>query len=378
MTPPVRIALLDPPGFTPPYDHALAAALAARGHDVALFTAPDLFGSARPPEGYVRRETFLPLSGRLLRGRGRSRARLVVKGLEYVPSVVGSVRAVRRFRPDVVHVQWLGIPRFDVRWLERLARTFPTALTAHDVLPRKARNAEGWGKALGLVDRVVVHSDRAVERLAELGVARPRLVRILHPAFETAGEPPGEPSGRTLLFFGLLRRYKGLDVLLRAMPAVLRAVPDARLVVAGDPLEPAEPLVELARELGLDGAVEWRLRFIEEPELGELFADAALTVLPYRQLDSSGVLATALGAGRPAVVTDVGSLGAIVAEHGAGRVVPPESPEALAEAIVELLADPAALAQAAEGARRARGALTWEASAEAHERLYAELVAERS
>jgi glycosyltransferase involved in cell wall biosynthesis len=203
-------------------------------------------------------------------------------------------------------------------------------------------------------------------------------VRILHPAFETAGDPPGEPSGRALLFFGLLRRYKGLDVLLRAMPAVLRAVPDARLVVAGDPLEPAEPLVELARELGLDGAVEWRLRFIEEPELGELFADAALTVLPYRQLDSSGVLATALGAGRPAVVTDVGSLGAIVAEHGAGRVVPPESPEALAEAIVELLADPAALAQAAEGARRARGALTWEASAEAHELLYAELLAERS
>ncbi|HSJ92601.1 MAG TPA: glycosyltransferase, partial [Gaiellaceae bacterium] len=273
----MRIALLDPPGFTPPYDHALAAALAARGHDVALFTAPDLLGSARPPEGYERRETFLPLSGRLLRGRGRSRARLVVKGLEYVPSVVGSVRAVRRYRPDVVHVQWLGIPRFDVRWLERLAQRFPTALTAHDVLPRKARNAEGWGKALGLVDRVVVHSDRAVERLAELGVARPRLVRILHPAFETAGDPPGEPSGRTLLFFGLLRRYKGLDVLLRAMPAVLCAVPDARLVVAGDPLEPAEPLVELARKLGLDGAIEWRLRFIEEPELGELFADAALT-----------------------------------------------------------------------------------------------------
>ncbi len=374
----MRIALLDPPGFTPPYDHALAAALAARGPDVTLFTAPDLFGSARRAEGYARRETFLPLSGRLLRVRGRSRARLAVKGLEYVPSVARSARAVRRLAPDVVHVQWLAVPRFDVRWLGRLARSFPVVLTAHDVLPRRAWNAEAWGKALGLVDRVVVHSDRAVEQLAELGVARTRLARILHPAFEAAGPPPGEPAGRTLLFFGLLRRYKGLDVLLRAMPAVLRSVPDARLVVAGDPLEPAEPLVELARELGLDGSVEWRLRFIEEPELGALFADAALAVLPYRQLDSSGVLATALGAGRPAVVSDVGSLGTIVAEHGAGRVVPPESPEALAEAIVELLSDPAALAAAAEGARAARGALTWEASAEAHERLYAELVAERS
>ena len=378
MSPPVRIALLDPPGFTPPYDHALAASLAARGHEVALFTAPDLFGSARDPDGYDRRETFLPLSGRLLRGRARSRARVVVKGLDYVPSVVRSLGAVRRYAPDVVHVQWLGIPRYDVRWLARLVASFPTVLTAHDVFPRRRSNAKGWGKALGLVDRVVVHSDRAVEQLVEVGVARRRLVRILHPAFETAGEPPGEPTGRTVLFFGRLRRYKGLDVLLRAMPSVLRAVPDARLVVAGDPLEPAEPLLELSRELGLDGSGEWRLRFINEPELGELFAGAALTVLPYRQLDSSGVLATALGAGRPAVVTDVGSLGAIVSEHGAGRVVPPESPASLAEAIVELLADPAALAQAAEGARRARGALTWEASAEAHERLYAELVAERS
>jgi glycosyltransferase involved in cell wall biosynthesis len=276
-------------------------------------------------------------------------------------------------------VQWLGIPRFDVHWLRRLAGRYPTVLTAHDVLARRPANARAWGEALGLVDRVVVHSDRAVEQLVGLGVARPRLARIAHPVFVAgATEPAGEPTGRTLLFFGLLRHYKGLDVLLRAFPAVLRELPDARLVVAGDPLEPAEPLLELARELGLNGALDWRLRFIGEPEAAELFASAACAVLPYRRLDSSGVLATALGHGRPAVVTDVGSLGTIVGEFGAGRVVPPEDPDALAAACVELLRDPAQLAAAAAGARAACASLTWEASAAEHERVYGEVVEERA
>ena len=371
----MRIALLDPPSFTAPYDHALASALARRGHEVTLLASPFSHGDVPEPEGYRREEIFLPLSSRLLRRAPRSRGRVVLKGLEYGPSVLRLLRRVRSLRPDVVHVPWLAIPRYDVHWLHRVAARHPTVLTAHDVRPRQEKNLRAWDEALTSVGRVVVQSERAVEELAAHGVPRERLVRIAHPVFP--GPPSRPPDGATLLFFGLVRAYKGLDVLVRALRAIAVRVPAVRLVVAGDAAEPAAVAEarRLVDELGLGGRVEWQLRFLGDDEIAPLMERSTLCVLPYRKIDSSGVLATALGHGRPAVVTDVGGLPDAVREFGAGRVVPPDDPAALAEACAELLADPGALEQAYRGTELARQALTWDAAAEQHERVYRELVA---
>ena len=361
----MRIALLDPPSFTAPYDHALASALARRGHDVTLLTSPFTHGGVPEPEGYRREEVFLPFSSRLVRRRPRSRLRLPLKGAEYVPSSARLLQRLRALDPDVAHVQWLAIPRYDVHWLRRLRR--PTVLTAHDVLPRQERNARAWGEALGLADRVIVQSQRAIDELVAAGVPREKLVRIQHPVFESGVEPP-PPEGATVLFFGLIREYKGLDVLLRAVDVL----PNTRLVVAGDPLDPVEPLRALAADLGITERVEWRLGFLPDEEIPRLMHEATLVALPYRKIDSSGVLATALGHGRPAVVTDVGGLPDAVREFGAGRVVPPDDPSALATAISELL-EPEALEAAFRGAEAARRALTWDAAAAAHEAVYREV-----
>jgi glycosyltransferase involved in cell wall biosynthesis len=359
----MRVALLDPPSFTAPYDHALAAALARRGHEVTLLTSPFTHGEAPEPDGYRREEVFLPVSSRLVRRAPRSKLRVPLKGAEYVPSAARLLRRSRALDPDVTHVQWLAIPRYDLHWLRRLRR--PTVLTAHDVLPRRPKNARAWGEALALVDRVVVQSQRALEQLAELGVERERLVRIQHPVFESGVEAEA-PTGATLLFFGLIREYKGLDVLLHA----LRELPGARLVVAGDPVDPVEPLRGLAAQLGVAERVEWRLGFLPGEEIPRLMHEATLVVVPYRKIDSSGVLATALGHGRPAVVTDVGGLPDPILDYGAGRVVAPEDAPALAAAIDELLGDDAALRKAFEGAQAARRALTWDAAAVEHEVVY--------
>ena len=358
----MRIAIVDPLSYTPPYDDGLAAALARRGHDVTLLAGPFLHGAVPEPVGYVREEVFLPVSGRLFRPLPRARLRLLLKGVEYLPSTRRLLGRLDALAPDVVHVQWLPRPELDRRWVRRLRA--PSVLTAHDVLPRRARARAVWPGLLGWFGRVVVHSERAVEQLAELGVeAR----RIPHPVFAAPRELP-PPRGQTLLFFGLLREYKGIDVLLRALPDV----PEARLVVAGDPIDPVEPLLALASELGVADRIEWRLEFVPDEEVMALMEGAAAVVLPYRQHDSSGVLATAIGYGRPVVVTDVGSLGEIVREFGAGKVVPPDDPAALAQACNELL-NPGELDRAAAGARAAAEALTWDAAGAAHERLYEEI-----
>jgi glycosyltransferase involved in cell wall biosynthesis len=370
----MRLAIVDPASFTPPYDHALASALVRRGHEVELVTSAFAFGRPPEPAGYRRHEIFLPLSTRLTRRAPRSRLRLLAKGLEYAPSVVRLRRRIEMLDPELVHLQWLPLPRLDERWVRRLARERRTVLTAHDVVPRRRGQAAAWMSVLRAVDRVVVHSGRAVEELAALGVPRDRIARIAHPIFETPTGPLGPPAGTTLLFFGLLREYKGLDVLVSALPSVLERVPETRLVIAGDPVDTVVPLREQAERLGVARHIDWRLRYLSEDEIRALLAESAVVVLPYRQLDSSGALATALGHGRPAVVTDVGSLGEMVGEHGAGLVVPPGDAVALADACVGLLTDATLLASTYEGTARARAALTWDESARAHEKLYREVI----
>jgi glycosyltransferase involved in cell wall biosynthesis len=128
----------------------------------------------------------------------------------------------------------------------------------------------------------------------------------------------------------------------------------------------------LAAANGLEA--EWRLGYLSAVETDRAFAEATVAVFPYRpELDQSGALLRALGAGVPAVAYDVGGIAEPVRRFGAGRVVPAGDVAGLAAALHELLADRDALEQARAGARRARDELTWDAAAEAHLALYREI-----
>jgi glycosyltransferase involved in cell wall biosynthesis len=374
----VRVSLIDPVSYTLPYDTSLAAALARRGHEVDLIAARFAHGAVPEPDGYRRHDLFFTVSARVLAKRPRSRARFALKGLEYLPDLARADRAISRFDPEIVHVQWLGIPDADLLWLRRLQRRRGVVFTAHDVLPRRTeRRLDLWQAVFATVDRVVVHGSAAVEQLKALGVPSERIARIPHPLFNAPADELRPPNGRTLLHFGFLRSSKGLDVLLRALPRIAAEVPDVRLVVAGDPLEPVDSLERLAAELGVAERIDWRLGYVEDSAIPALMEQSTALVLPYRKIESSGVLATALGHGRPAVVSDVGSLGETVREFDAGLVVPPEDPNALAAACVRLLVDEDARDEAFRGTERARRELSWESAADAHERLYEEILRER-
>jgi glycosyltransferase involved in cell wall biosynthesis len=351
----VRVLLADPPAFTPPYDHELAAALAHAGADVELVTSRFRFGTSPEPDGYERHELFYPLSSRIF---GRSKLRIPFKIAEHPVGLA----ALRRRRADVLHVQWLPAPELDA-FLFR--PHLPSVFTAHDLLPRRtAHRIELWRRLFGRFDRIVVHSESGRDTLVELGLGREKIRVIPHPVFSS--DPERRDDGRTVLAFGMIRPYKGLADAIEAV----RQVGDARLLVAGDPLEPLDRYRAAAN--GLD--VEWRLGYLSPAESDRALGDATVAVFPYRpELDQSGALLRALGAGVPAVAYDVGGIAEPVRRFDAGRVVPAGDVAGLAAAVHELLVDPDALEQARAGARRAREELTWDAAARAHLALYEEI-----
>ena len=343
----MRVVLADPPAFTPQYDHALAAALGHAGAEVELVTSRFRFGEAPAPDGYVRSEPFYPLSSRLF---VRSRLRVPLKIAEHPFGVASLMRR----RADVLHVQWL-VPELDDRLLR--PRT-PSVFTAHDLLPRRTASKERlWRDLLARFDRVVVHSERGRDSLAALDV---EATVIPHPVFRS--DPARRDDGRTVLSLGVIREYKGLG---DAIEAVRRA--GARLLVAGNPLEPVGRYRAAAD--GLE--VEWRLGYLSDDELDRALGESTVTIFPYRpELDQSGALLRALGAGVPAIAYDVGGLADPVRSFGAGLVVAPGDLDGLTAAIDEVLRDPEPFRQ---GAQRARDALTWDAAARAHIALYQEI-----
>ena len=365
----MRVAVVDPQAFTPPYDDELCRALSAAGADVELLTARFTHGEAPVAHGYVRRELFGPPLAGLIARRPGSRARIPLKATGHAVGLARLVRRARAWHPDVIHWQWAPSPALDLKALRAAGHEArATVFTAHDVLPRRSRDAAPqWAELYASCDRVIVHGAASRDRLlVEVGgVPAERIAVIPHALLHTGTGIDARPEQLAphLLFFGLIRPDKGLDVLIEALPAIARSVPDVTLEVVGSPRMPVEPLRTRAEALGMGERITWDLRFVAESEVTSVFGRARAVALPYRWIEGSGVLATALAQGVPPVVTAVGTFPELCANYDLGDPVPPDDAGALADALVRALTDPAARARAVAGMARARAELTWERTA---------------
>ena len=367
----MRVQLVDPPAYTPPYDHALAGALSRAGAEVELVTCRFPYGPVPREDGYRVTEAFYRRGSRP--GIGPRRRRLL-RAIEHVPDM----RRYRRIaeRADLVHYMWLPIPALDRRLL---APKRPRVYTMHWRLPEAdSRIGRSLTRLLAKMDAVVVHSEHGAGRLASDFDVPPEKLRVIpHGAFDYLTRQDEEVpladelaavEGPVILAFGLIRPYKGTDVLLEAF----QRIEGAELWIVGMPRMPMDELRELARRA--PGTVRFVDRFITDAEIPAFMRRADLVVLPYRNIEQSGVLYTALAFGRPMVLSAVGGF-TEVADRGAALAVPPEDPEALALALRELLDDPAARQSLAEGAaREASTVSSWERIAEATMDLYGELL----
>ena len=368
----MRVQVVDPSAYTPPYDRALSGALARAGADVELVTSRFAYGPVPPAEGYRVSELFYRRAGRYAVA---DRGRFATKLAEHVPDMLRYRRHARS--ADIVHWQWLTVQPVDAFLLPPKR---PRVLTAHDILPREPRPGQisSTRRLLDKMDAVVVHSQHGAGRLqSELGVDPGRIHLIPHGAFDYLTKlpeekplPPGlaEVEGPVVLFFGLLRPSKGVDLLIEAF----NDVKGAELWVVGMPRMPLEPLKELASEIR--GRVRFVSRFVEDAEIPALFRRADIVALPYREIDQSGVLYTALAFGKPIVLTSVGGFDEIAAD-GIARAVPPNAPRSLAATIQELLDEPDERERLAEAARAAAaGRYSWDAIAQQTLTLYRDLL----
>src|SRR5215207_7228845 len=235
----MRVQLVDPAAYTPPYDRALAAALARAGAEVELVTS-------RFPHGPVPREEGYRVSERFYRrGSGPRvghRLRRALRAAEHLPDMLAYRRAAEA--ADLVHFMWLPVPSLDRRLLPPKR---PRVFTMHWRLPeagtRIARTLTGL---LAEMDAVVVHSEHGAERLErDFGVPADRLRVIPHGAFDyltrqqdelPLPEELREVEGPVIVAFGLVRPYKGTDLLLEAF----RQIEGAELWVVGATRMPME------------------------------------------------------------------------------------------------------------------------------------------
>lgn len=260
-------------------------------------------------------------------------------------------RAVRDRRPEVVMV-------------------------ADNVVPHERRPLDGLLTrfALGRVDRFVVMSESVRADLRRFRPQAPVDV-VPHPLYGQFGDGLAKgvaraqlglnPDRPLLLFFGLVRHYKGLDILLRAMPRVVDSL-DARLLVVGEFYEDESVYRNHVRELGVQSHVDFVPEYVANDEVARYFSAADVVVLPYRHATQSGIIPIAYHLDRPVICTDVGGLSEIVTHERSGFLVPPEDPQALASAIVRYFQE-AWEPRLTQGVREEKRRFTWESFARAVE-----------
>ncbi|HYH62976.1 MAG TPA: glycosyltransferase family 4 protein [Solirubrobacterales bacterium] len=345
--PPLRV-LLACDNFVR-YTADLAGGLRENGAEVALLTRDhDMeFGGE---EGAFRSFVTDRVDERIARyelpGRFRS-----PQGLQRALRIR---RELREFSPDVIHVQ-AGITNDPRLLLAANARPGRFAFTLHDPSPHPGDRVTVRERLMvTLLIRtaglIFMHGEALREDLLSTRRVNAPVVVLPHGVTPAVSTPA--PSNGSLLFFGRMSEYKGLDVLLDCLPKLWERLPAATLTVAGSGVIPTHSALD-------DSRVRVRRGHVPDRELESLFTDSGCVVLPYREASQSGVGSLAKQYARPLVVTSVGGLPELVAD-GSGLIVPPGDPSRLAEALASVLTDPDLARRLGEaGARTAAGPASW-------------------
>ena len=322
------------------YDLGLARGLTGAGVRVLLFTS-----SLGELEDWPRRrfEASTPFAG------SYGDAPRWLRGLRFARALSKSLRSARRRGADLVHLHSFGgdaTERLALRGAHRSGLAI--VVTVHDVASLAGgSSAAGGGSVVRGADALIVHNRTCRDEIAPAAADLPIEVvphgHYLHAAERVARDAARRELGLdaaapTALFFGQIKRTKGLDVLLDAMPSVVERCRGARLVIAGRAWkDDVGPYRERIRARGLEDAVELRHGFVADSEVPLLFGAADLVVLPYRRVYQSGVLLMAMSYGRAVLTSDLPAMRETVRDGENGFLFRDGDAAHLAGRLIDLL-----------------------------------------
>lgn len=360
----MRVAQIEPVGAHGAmhyYNAGLADGLSSADVDTLLFTSS--CGPFRPSAARVA----TPFAGCY------GRAPKLLRAARFAKALHRSLAEARRHEADLVHFHFFGATATE-RLSLRLARRndLSVVVTAHDVESlADTQSRDRTAAVYSSVDHLIVHNEASKQALRRLTdstpidviphghylhtVQRERPRSVARQALGLESDPP------ILLFFGQIKKAKGLDLLLAAMPAVVDAVPETKLLVAGRPWrDDAETYRHQIEELSLQEVVDFQPSFVSEERAQDLFAACDLTVLPYRHVYQSGVALMSMSLGRPILASDLPAMQEMVVDGRNGWLFRSEDVRDLGDRLVEIVRDRARLATVGDAAREhVRSANDW-------------------
>lgn len=362
-------------GGMPHYTAEIANAVAENA-DVTVIGSKGI-----PVEYFSENVTIIKLFDKMDFSMNHLRKLISLQSLRAIFSF-SRIKDINNLKPDVIHIATPLLPPLAFYLFRyRLDRKYPIVYTKHGI-----RSNSGFFKKLFeeytlnffekfvSFKKIIVHTQvDKKELLAARNLDGKNVVVIPHGTYnfftQYMKEIPAEED--TILFFGNIREYKGLDILLSAVPAITKQVPDLKVIIAGEgDLEPYQSQIEACDK----SVFEIHNEFIPDDLVAALFQRSTLVVLPYTEMSGmSGVLNVAYAFGKPVVVSDVGGLDEAV-EHGkTGLLVPPRDPRALADAIIQLLVDSNLRATMEEYVKARAEELSWNSIAKKTMEVYKEV-----
>lgn len=281
--------------------------------------------------------------------------RSILKGLELPLGHLQLLLKAIRSRPDVIHFHWLMIPVIDILLLRALRLLkIQVSVTIHDTLPHKRRPYHAWifHQSYKLAHHLFVHSEQLRnEAINELNIKPDKFHVVVHGNFDdfanlkrlSAAEsrarldiPTNSP---VILFLGLIKEYKGVDLLIKSMAFVLAKFPTAQLIIAGKEYKKGDfqRYDELIEQASLRPHVKTIIHFLDLEEIDMLFLSADVVALPYTKSYQSGVIFNALSYGKPVVASDTGAFRETIEPDNLGIIVDKRTPEAFGQGLIDQL-----------------------------------------